>query len=202
MSYFDLPERTRRQVAAGAAAVCGTLALVGTIDRTPAVSVLEQRLLLIAGVAGGTVLGWVVEHVTHRPVSRRALLPWGSLGGAIIVLVAAAQATPILSNLFFIGVTVVRALLAAACVRFIVEASSGPLLDVPSWAASHAEFPVEDEAQAWRPIQPPSPPTTEGPAAWQPPPVSPPLRLIDNKEDDPRSNETIEQPKPGRRTRP
>jgi hypothetical protein len=206
MDYFGLPERTARKVAAVGAVVCGALALSGTIDRTAAQSLAVQRLLLALGVAAGTLLGWTIEQVTHQPVTRRALWPWGALGGAAVLIVAAAQGSYALASAPLVGVSILRAVLAVAALRFTMDAITGPLRDIPPWAAEASDMPVWDNAKQWVPTQPLSLRPEDRVSITQPAPNQPrasipDLRLISDEEEK-NPDAQVDRPAQRRRTLP
>ena len=127
LTLAGVPEPRARAIRAGVAALLLVLGTVGMVDRTISLSLLDRRLLLWAGIASATAIVWALQYAMHHPVTRRALVPWGTLGGFGLVLIAAAQSREVFDHTAFVMTTALRALFATVGLRLAIDAARGPL---------------------------------------------------------------------------
>jgi hypothetical protein len=91
--------------------------------------------LAVVGIVVGWVLGVVVRYALRIPLDRRLIVPWGTAGGSIFLIVAAWQMSELGPVRYFLAGIIAAILLASLGLRMFVAAIRGPLDDTPAWAA-------------------------------------------------------------------
>lgn len=113
---------------------------------------MRTRLLtLVSGIAATTMIVWGLQHTVRLPLSRRAIFPWGALGGAGAVLWMAARSNSLGDHRAFVAAAIAQAILLCLTIRWSVDLVVGPVDDEVPWGSSTAESPVsgtEDPAHA------------------------------------------------------
>lgn len=134
LRYLGLPVRAGRLVALALGIAFLAAAVLWVADPTIGLSFGERRAALALGVLAGTLVGFLAQYVVHAPVSRKALVPGGSIGAIVFLLFAASQSNDVADHGTFVMASVARAVLFTLGLRLLIDAARGPLTDIPHWA--------------------------------------------------------------------
>ncbi|MDB4906565.1 MAG: hypothetical protein JWO05_1349 [Gemmatimonadetes bacterium] len=157
--------------------------MLGVVDTSISLSFFERRVLLWAGIALGVGVASGIRYAMHQAVTRRVLLPWGALGGMLVVFTVVARMHGVFNHGPFLVTTVFRALFTCIGLRLAIDAMYGPLPN--PWeadaaqpvAASDPAFAIPDSA--WYAVLRNPAPMAESKSEQ---PLE--LRLVDEKHED------------------
>lgn len=139
----SIRSRIARLLAFGVGVACIGGALFVPVDSLLPISDMGQRLWGAGGIVGGITLGWIGQHILHRPMTRFAVIPGGVLGGTTLVLLVASRVAPLGDLRTIAGLMLTASLLVSCGLRAAWYGLRGRADLGPNWGS---ELPEDSRA--------------------------------------------------------